>query len=57
MIVAGALLCRDLFGDDRLNFGNLEKLLRGKRIRVTARSEITAGKPEIILNDPSQVAQ
>jgi DNA/RNA endonuclease YhcR with UshA esterase domain len=46
-----------IFGDDRAKFGTPETSLRGKRICVTGQIRDYRGKPEIILNDPSQLAQ
>jgi hypothetical protein len=46
-----------IFGDDRPKFGTPETSLRGKRICVTGQIRDYRGKPEIILNDPSQLTQ
>jgi DNA/RNA endonuclease YhcR with UshA esterase domain len=46
-----------IFGDDRAKFGTPETSLRGKRICVTGQIRDYRGKPEIILNDPSQLAE
>jgi DNA/RNA endonuclease YhcR with UshA esterase domain len=46
-----------IFGDDRAKFGTPEKSLQGKRICVTGGIRLYHGKPEIILNDPSQLEQ
>jgi DNA/RNA endonuclease YhcR with UshA esterase domain len=46
-----------IFGSDRPNFGTPETSLRGKRVCVTGQIRDYRGKPEIILNDPSQLAQ
>jgi len=46
-----------IFGDDRAKFGTPETTLRGKRICVTGQIRDYRGKPEIILNDPSQLGQ
>jgi DNA/RNA endonuclease YhcR with UshA esterase domain len=46
-----------IFGDDRAKFGTPETSLRGKRVCVTGQIRDYRGKPEIILNDPSQLAQ
>jgi DNA/RNA endonuclease YhcR with UshA esterase domain len=46
-----------IFGDDRARFGTPETSLRGKRICVTGQIRDYRGKPEIILNDPSQLTQ
>ena len=46
-----------IFGDDRPKFGTPENSLRGKRICVTGQIREYRGKPEIILNDPSQLSK
>ena len=46
-----------IFGDDRAKFGTPETSLRGRRICVTGQIRDYRGKPEIILNDPSQLAE
>jgi hypothetical protein len=46
-----------VFGDDRAKFGTPETSLRGKRICVTGQIRDYHGKPEIILNDPSQLSR
>jgi hypothetical protein len=46
-----------IWGDDRAKFGAPETSLRGRRICVTGGIRLYHGKPEIILNDPSQLAQ
>jgi DNA/RNA endonuclease YhcR with UshA esterase domain len=46
-----------IFGDDRSKFGTPETSLRGKRLCVTGQIRDYRGKPEIILNDPSQLTQ
>jgi DNA/RNA endonuclease YhcR with UshA esterase domain len=46
-----------IFGSDRPKFGTPETLLRGKRVCVTGQIRDYRGKPEIILNDPSQLTQ
>jgi hypothetical protein len=46
-----------IFGDDRPKFGTPEMTLRGKRVCVTGQIRDYRGKPEIILNDPSQLTQ
>jgi DNA/RNA endonuclease YhcR with UshA esterase domain len=42
---------------DRAKFGTPETSLRGKRVCVTGQIRDYRGKPEIILNEPSQLAQ
>ena len=46
-----------IFGSDRPKFGTPETSLRGKRICVTGQIRDYRGKPEIILNEPSQLTQ
>jgi DNA/RNA endonuclease YhcR with UshA esterase domain len=46
-----------IFGSDRAKFGTPETSLRGERVCVTGQIRDYRGKPEIILNDPSQLAQ
>ena len=46
-----------IFGDDRPKFGTPETSLRGKRVCVTGSIRDYRGKPEIILNHPSQLTQ
>jgi|SRR5271165_2907288 len=46
-----------IFGDDRAKFGTPETSLRGKRVCVTGQIRDYHGKPEIILNDPSQLTE
>jgi DNA/RNA endonuclease YhcR with UshA esterase domain len=46
-----------IFGDDRPKFGTPEQSLQGGRICVTGVIRLYRGKPEIILNDPNQLAQ
>jgi hypothetical protein len=46
-----------IFGDDRAKFGTPETSLRGKRVCVTGQIRYYRGKPEIILSDPTQLAQ
>lgn len=46
-----------IFGDDRPNFGTPETALRGKRVCVTGQIRDYRGKPEIILNNPSQLTE
>jgi hypothetical protein len=46
-----------IFGSDRAKFGTPETALRGKRVCVTGQIRDYRGKPEIILNDPSQLSQ
>src|SRR5215469_14175132 len=46
-----------IFGDDRAKFGTPETSLRGKRICVTGQIRDYRGKPEIILDDRSQLAE
>jgi DNA/RNA endonuclease YhcR with UshA esterase domain len=46
-----------IFGDDRPKFGRPETSLWGKRVCVTGQIRDYRGKPEIILNDPSQLSQ
>jgi hypothetical protein len=46
-----------IFGDDRPKFGTPATALRGKRICVTGQIRDYRGKPEIILNEPSQLTQ
>jgi DNA/RNA endonuclease YhcR with UshA esterase domain len=46
-----------IFGSDRAKFGTPETSLRGKRICVTGQIGDYRGKPEIILNEPSQLTQ
>jgi hypothetical protein len=46
-----------IFGDDRPKFGTPEKSLQGSRVCVTGAIRLYRGKPEIILNDPSQLSK
>jgi DNA/RNA endonuclease YhcR with UshA esterase domain len=46
-----------IFGTDRAKFGMPETSLRGKRVCVTGQIRDYRGKPEIILNDPSQLTE
>jgi hypothetical protein len=46
-----------IFGSDREKFGTPESSLRGKRICVTGKIQDRSGLPQIILNDPKQLAQ
>jgi DNA/RNA endonuclease YhcR with UshA esterase domain len=46
-----------IFGDDRRKFGTPELSLRGKRICVTGQIREYRGKPEIIIHEPSQLAE
>ena len=46
-----------LDGNNRPKFGTPETSLRGKRICVTGKISDYHGKPEIVLTDPSQLAQ
>jgi DNA/RNA endonuclease YhcR with UshA esterase domain len=46
-----------IFGSDRANFGTPETTLQGKRVCVTGQIRDYHGKPEIILSDPTQLAQ
>ena len=46
-----------IFGSDRPKFGTPETSLRGKRVCVTGQIRDYRGKPEIILNDPSQLTE
>jgi hypothetical protein len=46
-----------IFGSDRAKFGTPETSLRGKRVCVTGQIRDYHGKPEIILNDPSQLTE
>jgi hypothetical protein len=46
-----------IFGTDRPKFGAPETSLRGKRVCVTGQIRDYRGKPEIILNDPSQLTE
>jgi DNA/RNA endonuclease YhcR with UshA esterase domain len=46
-----------IFGDNRGRFGAPETSLRGKHICVTGQIRDYRGKPEIILNDPSQLTE
>ena len=46
-----------IFGSDREKFGTPETSLRGKRICVTGKIQDRSGLPQIILNDPKQLAQ
>jgi hypothetical protein len=46
-----------IFATDRPKFGAPETSLRGKRVCVTGQIRDYRGKPEIILNDPSQLTE
>jgi len=46
-----------IFGSDRAKFGTPETSLRGSRVCVTGQIRDYRGKAEIILGDPSQLAQ
>jgi hypothetical protein len=46
-----------IYGADRNKFGRRETTLQGKRVCVTGPIREYRGKPEIILADPSQLAQ
>jgi DNA/RNA endonuclease YhcR with UshA esterase domain len=46
-----------IFGGDRPKFGMPETSLRGKRVCVTGQIRDYRGKSEIIVSDPSQLAQ
>jgi DNA/RNA endonuclease YhcR with UshA esterase domain len=46
-----------IFGSDRQKFGTPEMSLRGKRVCVTGQIRDYPGRPEIIVNDPSQLTQ
>jgi DNA/RNA endonuclease YhcR with UshA esterase domain len=46
-----------IFGSDRAKFATPETALRGKRVCVTGQIRDYRGKPEIILNDPSQLGE
>jgi DNA/RNA endonuclease YhcR with UshA esterase domain len=46
-----------IFGSDRAKFGTPETTLGGKRVCVTGQVRDYRGKPEIILNDPSQLSE
>jgi DNA/RNA endonuclease YhcR with UshA esterase domain len=46
-----------IFGDDRRKFGTPELSLRRKRICVTGQIRDYRGKPEIIIHEPSQLAE
>jgi hypothetical protein len=48
-----AVIC----GSDRAKFGEPETTLRGKHICVTGQVRKYRGKPEIIVSDPSQIAE
>ena len=44
-----------IFGGDRPKFGAPEKSLEGARVCVTGVIRLYRGRPEMILNDPSQL--
>jgi hypothetical protein len=46
-----------IFGDDRSKFGTPEKLLQGTHVCLSGVIRLYRGKPEIILNDPSQLTK
>jgi DNA/RNA endonuclease YhcR with UshA esterase domain len=46
-----------IYGDHRSKFGTPETLLSSKRICVTGQISDYRGKAEIVLTDPSQLAQ
>jgi hypothetical protein len=46
-----------IFGRDRAKFGTPETALKGKRVCVTGAIRLYQGAPEIVLDDPSQLAQ
>jgi DNA/RNA endonuclease YhcR with UshA esterase domain len=52
-----AVFAAVIFGEDRAKFGTPEKSLRGKRICVTGSIRLYRGKPEIVLNDLSQLTE
>jgi hypothetical protein len=52
-----AVLTAVIFGDDRRKFGTPELSLRRKRICVTGQIRDYRGKPEIIIHEPSQLAE
>jgi micrococcal nuclease len=52
-----ALFTAVIFGSDRPKFDTPETSLRGKRVCVTGQIRDYRGKPEIIVSDPSQLAQ
>jgi hypothetical protein len=52
-----AIFTAVIYGDNRSKFGTPETSLRGKRICVTGQISEYRGKPEIVLTDPSQLAQ
>jgi DNA/RNA endonuclease YhcR with UshA esterase domain len=52
-----AIFTAVIYGDNRSKFGAPETSLRGKRICVTGQISDYRGKPEIVLTDPSQLAQ
>jgi len=52
-----AVFAAVLDGNNRPKFGTPETSLRGKRICVTGKISDYHGKPEIVLTDPSQLAQ
>src|SRR5262245_21715601 len=52
-----AIFTAVIYGENRPKFGTPEASLRGKRICVMGQISDYQGKPEIILNDPSQLTQ
>ena len=46
-----------IFGTNRAKFGTPETALQGKRVCVSGSIREYRGRPEIILSDPSQLAQ
>lgn len=52
-----AIFTAVIYGDSRQKFGTPEISLRGKRVCVTGQVSDYQGKPEIVLTDPSQLAE
>jgi hypothetical protein len=46
-----------IFGVNRARFGTPETTLQGKRVCVSGTIRAHRGKPEIVLDDPSQLTQ
>ena len=52
-----AIFTAVIYGENRQKFGTPETSLPGKRICVTGQISDYQGKPEIVLTDPSQLAE
>ena len=46
-----------IWGSERPKFGEPERTLQGKRICITGPIRLYRGKPEVILSNPSQIAE